>query len=125
MIAGVCFVVFPFLQNVISSGLIILANSLLPAILNITILHFVVVMAVVMGFAISLVFAPSNTTIQMETDESMRGRIYGFLNALIGAVSFLPVILAGGLADLLGTVTVIIGFGIMLFMLGIFFWTFD
>ena len=69
MIAGVCFVVFPFLQNVISSGLITLANSLLPAILNITILHFVVVMAVVMGFAISLVFAPSNTTIQMETDE--------------------------------------------------------
>ena len=53
------------------------------------------------------------------------GRIYGFLNALIGAVSFLPVIFAGGLADLLGTVTVIIGFGIMLFMLGIFFWTFD
>lgn len=125
MIAGVCFVVFPFLQNVISSGLTIFINSILPVFFNITILHFVVVMAVIMGFAISLVFAPSNTTIQMETDESMRGRIYGFLNALIGAVSFLPVILAGGLADLLGTVTVIIGFGIMLFMLGIFFWTFD
>ena len=88
-------------------------------------MHFVTFMAIIIGFAISLIFAPSNTTIQMETDESMRGRIYGFLNALIGAVSFLPVILAGGLADLLGTVTVIIGFGIAMILLGVFFWTFD
>ena len=78
-----------------------------------------------MGFAISLVFVPSNTTIQLETNESMRGRIYGFLNALIGAVSFLPVILAGGLADLLGVATVIIGFGIIMLILGFIFWAFD
>ena len=51
-------------------------------------MHIVVVMAAVIGFAVSLIFIPSNITIQMETAESMRGRVYGFLNALIGAVSF-------------------------------------
>lgn len=125
MIAGVCFVIFPLIQSAIARGVVAGLNKFLVFIPDISVLHFVVIMAVVMGFAISLVFAPSNTTIQMETDESMRGRIYGLLNALIGTVSFLPVILAGGLADVLGTVTVIIGFGIILFMLGVFFWAFD
>ena len=82
-------------------------------------------MAAVMGFAISLVFIPSNTTIQIETDESMRGRVYGLLNALIGAVSFLPVVLAGGLADLFGVATVITGFGIIMLSIGIFFLAFE
>jgi len=123
MIAGVSFIFFPFVKNAVSDGFI---NSILGFFpFEITMLHIVVVMASVMGFAISLVFVPSNTTIQLETNESMRGRIYGFLNALIGAVSFLPVILAGGLADLLGVATVIIGFGIIMLILGFIFWAFD
>lgn len=125
VITGVTFILFSFVNIAIQSGFMTTLNKTLPHGLYVTPLYFVIVMAVVIGFAISLVFAPSNTTIQIETDESMRGRIYGFLNALIGAVSFLPVILAGGLADLLGTVTVLIGFGIMMVLLGIFFWIFD
>ena len=35
------------------------------------------------------------------------------------------VILAGGLADLLGVATVIIGFGIIMLILGFIFWAFD
>ncbi len=125
MIVGVTFILFSFVNIAIQSGFITSLNKSLPYGLYITPLYFVIIMAVVIGFAISLVFAPSNTTIQIETDESMRGRIYGFLNALIGAVSFLPVVAAGGLADILGTVTVLIGFGVMMILLGIFFWIFD
>lgn len=125
MITGVTFILFSFVNMAIQSGFIISLNKSLPFGLYLTPLYFVIIMAVVIGFSISLVFAPSNTTIQIETDESMRGRIYGFLNALIGAVSFLPVVLAGGLADILGTVVVLIGFGVMMIILGIFFWIFD
>ncbi|MBI3366804.1 hypothetical protein HY041_04230 [Candidatus Roizmanbacteria bacterium] len=67
----------------------------------------------------SLVFIPSNATIQIETNEEMRGRVYGLLNSLIGAVSFLPVVLAGGLADLLGVGAVITGVGILMVILSI------
>lgn len=125
MITGVTFILFSFVNMAIQSGFITSLNKSLPFGLYLTPLYFVIIMAVVIGFSISLVFAPSNTTIQLETDESMRGRVYGFLNALIGAVSFLPVVLAGGLADILGTVTVLIGFGIMMILLGMFFWIFD
>ena len=125
LLAGASFIIFPFLSKVTSHGFVQFLNKILPLFLNITSLHIVVVMAAIMGFAISLVFIPSNTTIQIETDESMRGRVYGLLNALIGAVSFLPVVLAGGLADLFGVATVITGFGILMLLIGIFFLVFE
>ena len=125
IITGITFILFSLVNIAMQSGFITSLNDTLPYDLYVTPMYFVIIMAVVIGFAISLVFAPSNTTIQLETDESMRGRMYGFLNALIGAVSFLPVVLAGGLADLLGTVTVLVGFGAMMIILGLFFWFFD
>ncbi|MDP2649524.1 MAG: MFS transporter, partial [bacterium] len=57
----------------------------------------------------------------IETNEKMRGRMYGLLSSLIGAVSFLPVILAGGLADLFGVGVVIAGIGIFMIALGIYY----
>ena len=125
LLAGACFIVFPFLDRITSHNFIFFVNKFLPSVINITVLHIVGFIAIVMGFAISLVFIPSNTTIQVETEDSMRGRVYGFLNALIGAVSFLPVVLAGGLADLFGVATVITGFGIIMLVIGIFFLAFE
>jgi len=125
LLGGVSFIIFPFLNQITSYGFVQFINKILPIFLNITSLHIVVVMAAVIGFAISLVFIPSNITIQTETAESMRGRVYGLLNALIGAVSFLPVVLAGGLADLFGVATVITGFGIIMLLIGTFFLVFE
>ncbi|MCL5113660.1 MAG: MFS transporter, partial [Patescibacteria group bacterium] len=125
LITGVVFILFPFADKVSSHGFVKVINSYLPHTLNITILHIVVVMAAIIGLAISLVFITSNTIIQLETSESMRGRVYGFLNALIGAVSFLPVVMAGGLADLFGIARVITGFGIIMITLGITFLIFE
>lgn len=125
LLGGAVFILFPFGNRVISNELIQTINSFLPHILTITLLHIVIVMAFVMGFAISFVFIPSNTTIQIETSDAMRGRVYGLVNAIIGAVSFLPVIMAGGLADLFGIPRVVIGFGIIMIGLGIFFWLFE
>lgn len=125
LLAGAVFILFPFGNRVVSNELIQTINNFLPHILTITLFHIVIVMAFVIGFAISFVFIPSNTTIQIETNEAMRGRVYGLVNAIIGAVSFLPVIMAGGLADLFGIPRVVIGFGIIMIGLGIFFWIFE
>lgn len=83
--------------------------------------ELVVVLAFIIGLSISLVFISSNAIIQMETGSQMRGRIYGFLNALVGGVSFLPVVISGGLADILGVGTVISGAGILMLVLSIIF----
>ncbi len=117
LIVGIVFILMPFASKVTSYQFIAVLNNSLPHILDINILHIIVVLAFIIGFSISLVFIPSNATIQIETSEEMRGRMYGLLSSLIGAVSFLPVILAGGLADLLGVGVVITTVGILMVML--------
>lgn len=117
LIVGLVFILLPFASKVTSYQFIDTLNNILPHVLDINILHIVIVLAVVVGFSISLVFIPSNATIQIETSEEMRGRMYGLLSSLIGAVSFLPVVLAGGLADLFGVGFVIASVGILMVML--------
>ncbi len=121
MISGVTFILFPLGNKVASRDFIQNVNLYLPHSFTINTLHIVVALAFITGFAISLVFIPLNATIQMESNEAIRGRIYGLLNALIGAVSFLPVVLAGSLADLFGIPVVITGVGLMMLAISIFF----
>jgi len=121
MIVGVIFVLMPLAGRVASYGFIHYINYFLPHVMNINILHLIVAMAFIVGFGISLVFIPSNSIIQLETHEEMRGRMYGLLSSLIGAVSFLPVILAGGLADVLGVGAVIMGVGFIMVALSIYY----
>ena len=84
-----------------------------------------IVLAFIVGFANSLIFVTSNTAIQVAAGEGIRGRIYGLLNALVGAVSFLPVVLAGALADLLGVGAVITAIGILMLLVAVLFSLFD
>lgn len=121
MVVGIVFILLPLASRVTSHAFVQNLNNFLPHILGINILHIIVVLAFIIGFAISFVFIPSNATIQIETGEEMRGRMYGLLNSLIGAVSFLPVILAGGLADLLGVGAVITGVGVLMIALSVFY----
>ena len=121
MVVGIVFILLPFAGKAASYTFVQSLNYYLPQILDINILHIIVILAFIIGFAISLVFIPSNATIQIETGEAMRGRMYGLLSSLIGAVSFLPVVLAGGLADLLGVGAVITGVGVLMIIIGIFY----
>lgn len=124
-LSGIMFVLLPLGNRVSSAGFIHNINIHLPHSFDISILHIVVFLAFFAGFANSLIFIPSNATLQIETSEKMRGRIYGFLNALIGAVSLLPVALAGGIADLVGVARVITGIGIILIVVSMGFFFFD
>ncbi len=117
MVVGIVFILMPLASRVTSYGFVMSLNSFLPPIMHINILHIIVLMAFITGFGISLVSIPSNSTIQMETNEKMRGRMYGLLSALTGAVSFLPVILAGWLADIFGVGAIIADVGIIMIAL--------
>lgn len=78
------------------------------------------VLAFILGVANALVFVPSNTILQEETSDEIRGKVYGALNALIGIFSLVPILAIGGLADLFGVTHVIVGIGICILLVGIF-----
>ena len=73
-----------------------------------SVLPIVVLVAVVAGVAYAFVGIPSQTQLQEEIPAEVRGRVFGVLNALVSIASFLPIILVGPLADLIGTAMVIL-----------------
>jgi MFS family permease len=85
-----------FLQNVTTTTAPQLGSM-------ISILSIVVLVAVVAGVAYAFVAIPSQTQLQEVIPPDIRGRVFGVLNTLVSIASFLPIILVGPLADLIGT----------------------
>lgn len=74
---------------------------------------FASVLAVVMaiafgaGIAYAAIAIPSQTELQAEIPEEVRGRVFGILNMLVSAGSFVPIIVVGAFADTVGTAPVV------------------
>ncbi len=119
LLAGVVMLLLPYGGAEISSnGFILFLNGLLP--FSVGMIHIVVILAFFLGFSNSLVFVPSNTVLQEHTTDSLRGKVYGGLNALIGIFSLVPIIMVGGLSDIFGVGRVLTGIGIVIVALGVF-----
>ena len=118
ILTGIALLILPNGQAIIGSQL---ANHLriLPHILTLNTSYMVMGIAFILGFANALVFVPSNTRLQEHTSDTMRGKLYGMMNTIIGIFSLLPVLLAGSLSDILGVGRVIGGIGIAVLSLGI------
>jgi MFS family permease len=102
--------------GIFTSGIVLMLLPFTARIFSHTILHvnafqFVVALAFAAGIGNALIFIPSQAIIQEATPENFRSKIYGLLFALIGVFSLLPVLVSGGLAD-------IIGVGVVFFILG-------
>ena len=113
--------------SIIASGLLfMLVASLaassrydLPRVINVGILPIAIASFFCLGFANSLIDVTCNTILQEQTQEHMRGRVYGVLASLIGGVAILPVFVSGLLADTWGVGTVVFCLGLGLAGLGI------
>lgn len=119
LVFGFIMLIFPYGAFIVSQEFVGKLNSLLPSTMSINSIHLMLIMALVIGFAFSLIFVPSTTILQEETTDRQRGKIYGSLNTLIGAVSIIPVLGAGILADLIGVEKVISGIGISVICLAL------
>ena len=62
----------------------------------------------VLGIGAALVAIPAQTTIQEDTPETERGRVFGLQNNLINIALSLPLVLAGTLVSSIGLEPVLI-----------------
>ncbi len=69
----------------------------------VSLLGIIVAIALTAGVAYAFVAVPAQTQLQEELPEDVRGRVFGVLNMLVSVASFVPIIIAGPLADTLGT----------------------
>jgi MFS family permease len=82
-------------------------------------LAIVVVIAFFAGVSYGFVAIPSQTQLQEDLPEDVRGRVFGVLNMLVSVSSFLPIIIAGYISDRVGTTTVIFAVGIAIGLAGV------
>ena len=73
-----------------------------------SLLSIVVGVAFFAGIAYAAVAIPSQTQLQEDLPEDVRGRVFGVLNMLVSVASFLPILIVGPIADLLGTTIVLL-----------------
>ncbi len=71
------------------------------------------------GTAYGIVAISSQTQLQEDIPEDVRGRVFGVLNMLVSVASFLPIIIVGPISDLVGTTNVIIVVAALVFLSGL------
>jgi MFS family permease len=74
----------------------------------VSLLSIVIVVAFAAGIAYAFVAVPAQTQLQEELPAHLRGRVFGVLNMLVNISSFLPIVLVGPIADVIGTSPVVL-----------------
>jgi MFS family permease len=84
-----------------------------------SLLSIVVAVAFFAGIAYAAVAIPAQTQLQEDLPADVRGRVFGVLNMLVSVASFLPILVVGPIADLLGTTIVLVVVAILIAASGI------
>ena len=79
-----------------------------------SLLSIVVALAFFAGVAYAAVAIPAQTQLQEDLPEDVRGRVFGVLNMLVSVASFLPILIVGPIADLIGTTLVLVVVAILI-----------
>ncbi len=123
-LSGIAMFILPY-GAVLTTKQIVQTFNTLPRLFDITPAHVMMFLAFVLGLANAFIFVPSNTILQEQTSDELRGKMYGVLSAMVGIFSLIPILLVGSLSDTIGVDKVIIGIGGTLFGLGVLRMVFD
>jgi MFS family permease len=85
----------------------------------VSLLSIVISLAFVAGAAYAFVAIPAQTQLQEELPEEVRGRVFGVLNMLVSISSFLPIVVVGPVADMVGTPVVLVAAALMVGAVGV------
>jgi MFS family permease len=110
--------------GLLSAGVTLVLIAIVPYLLEQLSAHwllvwFPVVFGFIGGVEFGMLFIPAFTVLQETTEAELRGRIFGAMFTVVNAAVALPILVAGGLADLFGVTRVIFGMGILLVASGL------
>jgi MFS family permease len=95
------------------------SNGLTEASRVVSLLSLVMGIAFLVGSAYAVVAISSQTQLQEELPEDVRGRVFGVLNMLVSITSIAPIIIVGPVADAFGAPPVILVTGCLVFLWGL------
>jgi MFS family permease len=105
--------------GLLSAGVTLVLIAVMPYVLErlsatSLLVWFPVIFGFIGGLEFGMLFIPAFTVLQESTESELRGRIFGAMFTIVNAAVALPILLAGGLADLFGVTRVIFGMGCLL-----------
>lgn len=118
-ISGLVLILLPFTSRILSQDIFDILNGFIPSLLKINVFNIVLLLAFFAGFANALIFIPSQAIIQEVIPQDFRSKIYGLLYAFIGVFSLLPILVAGGVADIIGVGAVLFLIGLCIILIGL------
>jgi MFS family permease len=111
------------IAGLLSGGVTLMLIAVLPYFLTRyapgLLVSFPVVFGFIGGLEFGVLFIPAFTVLQEKTEHELRGRIFGAMFTVVNAAVAIPILLAGGLADLFGVTRVIFGMGGLLVISGL------
>jgi len=91
-----------------------------PFLYQLTLSQIMMIGSFLIGTAVISILVPSQTVLQENTPESVRGKVFSILGAAMSGLSLIPVFIIGILADAFGTTPIFIGLGVLVIMVGLF-----
>lgn len=79
-------------------------------------------LSALLGLGASLIGVPMQTAIHVSTEESMRGKVFGFQNNVVNIALSLPLAITGPLTDAIGLRTVLVGMSLVVAGAGLWAW---
>ena len=79
-------------------------------------------LSALLGLGASLIGVPMQTAIHTSTQESMRGKVFGFQNNVVNIALSVPLAIAGPLTDAIGLRVVLIAMSILVGVAGVWAW---
>ncbi|MBI2020763.1 MFS transporter [Candidatus Daviesbacteria bacterium] len=73
-----------------------------------------------LGLCLVSILVPSQTVLQQNSPKEDRGKVFAVLGVAMAGLSLIPVLMAGILADLFGTIPIFIGLGAIIILIGLF-----
>jgi DHA3 family macrolide efflux protein-like MFS transporter len=111
------------IAGLLSAGVTLMLVAVVPMLLRPfapnLLLSFPAIFGFLGGLEFGMLFIPAFTVLQERTEAELRGRIFGTVFTVVNAAVAVPILLAGGLADLFGVSRVIFGMGVLLVAAGL------
>lgn len=90
----------------------------LPFFYQMNLASILVLGSLILGVAMVAIITPSQTVIQENTPEEIRGKVFSVLGVVMQGLSLIPVFLVGVLADLFGTLVIFMVIGLTIMLMG-------